>query len=255
MSRFFIPPESIKGNIAVISGREAHHILNVMRLTREERITAFDGSGRLYQGKILDTSNKKVKVQIERVLEDKHPSGIEVALVQALPKKNKMDYIVEKVVELGVDTIIPVRTHRTIVRLDPPRKLARSRRWRRIALEAAKQCGRTKPPEVKDVASWPDVLSFLSGFDLKLLFCLDKKRQLLKDILRTPLEKDFLTGQVQNEPKRVALCVGPEGDFTQDEIRQARDAGCICVSLGANVLKSDTAAVSALAMVNYELKG
>jgi len=111
-------------------------------------------------------------------------------------------------------------------------------------LEAAKQCGRTKTPEIKDVADWGDALSFLSGFDLKLLFCLDKKTQMLKDILRR-----------QNEPKRVALCIGPEGDFTADEIREAHEAGCICVSLGANVLKSDTAALSALAMVNYELKG
>lgn len=242
MSRFYLPPEYIKGNIAVIVGEEAHHILDVMRLKKADRIQAFDGKGALYQGRILDTAYKKVKLKIERVQQDLQVPNLEITLVQALPKKNKMDYIIEKCTELGVDSIIPIQTGRTIVKLYRTKEAIRKRRWLKIAQEAAKQSGRTTIPQVKNLTPWPDVLSILGDFDLKLLLCLSEETRKIKDVLRP-----------QNKPRRIILFIGPEGDFTPDEIRQACACGCLAVSLGANVLKSDTAAVTALAMINYEL--
>ncbi len=215
--------------------------MDVIRLKRGERIQAFDGSGRLYQGKILDTAHRKVKLRIEHARKDTQRSDLKITLVQALPKKNKMDYIVEKCTELGVKAIIPTQTARTIVRIDKDKMSLRRLRWQRIAREAAKQCGRTTIPEVKDLTSWPDVLSCLDNFDLKLLPCLSAKTRKLKDVLRT-----------KNRFRNIILFVGPEGDFTPEEIRQVCNSGCHPVSLGANVLKTDTAAVSVLAMVNYE---
>ncbi|MCQ9208472.1 MAG: 16S rRNA (uracil(1498)-N(3))-methyltransferase [Omnitrophica bacterium] len=243
MSKFFIPPASIQGDIAMIDGKEAHHILDVMRLKAGDRIEAFDGKGTLYQGHILDTANKKVKLKIERVRKTTAVSNLKVTLIQALPKKNKIDYIIQKCTELGVDTIIPVQTARTIVKLDKQKQIARRKRWERIAREAAKQCGRTVNPRIKELTSWKDVLSRLDNFDLKLLPCLSENTQKIKDVL-----------QAQNKVEKIALFIGPEGGFTTEEIRQAQDAGCLAVSLGVNVLKSDTASVCALAMINYELK-
>lgn len=248
MSKFFIPPECIKGNLALIVGQEAHHILDVMRLKKQDRITAFDGTGKLYEGKILDTTNKKVKVQIEHVVQDSQKTDLEITLAQGLPKKNKMDYIIEKCTELGIDLIMPTQTTRTVVKLDRVRFASRKLRWQKVAREAAKQCGRTTIPQVQGLSPWPTVLSALSNFDLKLLFSLvslvslGKQRQRLKDVLRA-----------HNKAKRIILLIGPEGDFTPEEVRGALNAGCIAVSLGKNILKSDTAAISALAMVNYEL--
>jgi 16S rRNA (uracil1498-N3)-methyltransferase len=242
MSAFFVPPECIKAKTALITGRDTHHILDVMRLKKGDKIAFFDGSGRFYQGKILDTAKKRVKVQIEHIRKGNTLPDLEVTLVQALPKKSRMDYIIEKCTELGVHSIIPCQTARTIVKLGRERQSLRKLRWQRLALEAAKQSGRTTIPQVKNLTPWADVLSALRDFDLKLLFCLGENTQKLKSILRA-----------RENVKRIALFIGPEGDFTPDEVRQGTDAGCIAVSLGKTVLKSDTAAVSALAMVNYEL--
>jgi 16S rRNA (uracil1498-N3)-methyltransferase len=243
MSTFFVPPECITGKIALITGQDTHHILDVMRLKKGDNITFFDGSGRFYQGKILDTAKKRVKVQIERVRQENPLSDLEVTLVQSLPKKSRMDYIIEKCTELGVHSIVPCQTARTVVKLGRERQSLRKLRWQRLALEAAKQSGRTTIPQVKNLMLWPDVLSDLRDFDLKLIFCLGEKTQKIKDVLRA-----------RDDVRRLALFIGPEGDFTPDEVLQAGEAGCIAVSLGRTVLKSDTAAVSVLAMVNYELR-
>jgi len=242
MSRFFIPAKSIKGKIALISGQEAHHILDVMRLKDGDSITAFDGQGLLYQGRIIDTSHKQVKLQIESILKDKRKLKAKIALVQALPKKHKMDYIIEKATELGVDSIIPVETTRTIIKLDAQKKLRRHERWQRIAKEASKQCARLTIPEIKEICSWPDALASLSNFNLKLLFCLTKETRPIKKVLAGC-----------KKAKNIALCIGPEGDFTQKEIKAGYQAGCVGASLGTNVLKVDTAALSALSMITYEL--
>jgi len=183
MSRFFISPEVIKGNFAFIVGDEAHHILDVIRLKKGDSVQAFDGKGRLYQGKILDTANKRIKLQIEPIAKDITGTEPEVTLVQALPKKNKMDYILEKCTELGVNSVIPVQTQRTIVRLNKERFHLRYLRWQRIAREAAKQCGRTTIPQIKNLVSWAEALSTLRGFDLKLIASLEAKAKKLKDVL------------------------------------------------------------------------
>ncbi len=243
MSKFYISQECIKGDTAFIVGQEAHHILDVLRYKKGDKLQLFDGTGKLYQSKILDTQAKEVRLKIESVREESLGPNLKITLVQALPKKNKMDYIVEKATELGVDVIIPIQTARTIVKLDKQRQNLRKKRWQRIAQEASKQCGRETIPQVKGLTAWKDVLSILNDYDLKLLACLGEKRQKIKDVL-----------QAQSNARNVIFLIGPEGDFDPEEVRQARDAGCIALSLGKIVLKSDTAAISALAMINYELK-
>jgi 16S rRNA (uracil1498-N3)-methyltransferase len=242
MSRFFISPKFIKDNNALIAGEEAHHVLDVMRLKRGDALQFFDGTGKVYYGRIVNAHSKEVRVEIERVREDMVTSNVEVTLVQALPRKNRMECIVEKCTELGVNTIIPIHTHRAVVKLDRKRAASRHERWQRIAQEASKQCGRTRVPQVKGLTSWHDVLSFISEYDLGMLACLSEGTQNLRNVLG-----------LHKEAKRVIMLIGPEGDFTPSEIDQACNAGCIPVSLGENVLKSDTAAISMLAVVNYEL--
>jgi len=216
--------------------------LDVMRLRTGDEIQAFDGTGRIYSGRILSTAHKSVQLVIERIFEDQQTSEVKITLVQAVPKRDRMDYIVEKATELGIDTVIPVVSARTIVRLNKARRLSRKLRWQRLILEASKQCGQTSLPQLKGLTDWQDLLPLLDGFDLKLLFSLSARAQRLKDVLAA-----------QKGARRIALLIGPEGDFTPAETEQALDAGCIAVSLGRRVLKSDTAAISALAMINYEL--
>lgn len=243
MSRFFIPPESITKDTAVITGQEAHHIIQVMRLKTGGCIRAFDGSGTSYQGRIKEITRGCVTITIESVQKNPQKATPPITLIQALPKKGKMEGIIEKCTELGIDRIIPVKTERTIVTLSAGKVSLWQQRWQRIALAAAKQCGRTTTPQISSLTDWTDILTRLEKFELKLIFCLDAKTQKIQDILR---EKK---GGIKN----AAFLIGPEGDFTPQEINQAINKGCLPVSLGELVLKVDTAAIAALAMINYEL--
>jgi len=153
-----------------------------------------------------------------------------------------MDDVVQKATELGVDVVIPAITARTIIRLDRTKQLIRQKRWQKIAREASKQCARSTFPVVRDPMSWRSVLSCIETQDLKLMFCLNDKTKNLKSILSKQKKISGLT-----------VFIGPEGDFTPEEVRQTKEKGAVCVSLGNNILKTDTAAICALSVINYEL--
>jgi 16S rRNA (uracil1498-N3)-methyltransferase len=241
MSRFYVPKESVKGNIINISGKEAHHILDVMRLKVSDNVVTFDGTGKEYTGFIKEIKTKSAIIEIveTKTLHGKEFSGI--TLAQAIPKKDKMDYIVEKSTELGVSKIIPLVTGRTIPDWDEPKRIASVERWRKIAMEASKQCGRADIPEIDRIKNFPDIAAEAERYDLALIAALEEKAIRLKDAL-----KGFAGG-------KALIAIGPEGDFTPDEIAEAKRSGFKLVSLGSRVLKSDTAGLFVLAILNYEL--
>ncbi len=156
MSRFYVSPDKVGAGEIIVNGPEARHILDVMRLKKEDKVVVFDGTGVEYTGFITkaDTRGKKLVVEIICTKKPAADSMPEITLAHAIPKKAKMEYIVEKATELGVSNIIPLVTDRTIVRPDESSRLSKSERWQKIAVEAAKQCGRTNIPEVKDVAKF-----------------------------------------------------------------------------------------------------
>ena len=264
MSRFYVSKESVKGNQILISGKEAHHILDVMRLKISDRIVVFDGTGKEYVGKVKEAGRKSLSLEIiekrDVVNQDRHS----VTLIQAIPKKDKMDYIVEKATELGVGCVIPVTTTRTIPDWNESKKTGIVQRWQKIAQEAAKQCGRADLPEIGAIAPFEELIrhceepkatkqskkeiaSPLKGlamtvwdYDLKLIAALSDKAVKLKEAL-----KGCPAGNI-------IAAVGPEGDFTAEEIAAAEGKGFKTVNLGSRVLKSDTAALAILAMINYE---
>lgn len=240
MSRFYVPKESIRGNIITIRGQEAHHIIDVMRLKKLDKVVTFDGTGREYSGFIKDIKPRLVTVE---VIQSRTPFGREtsrITLVQAIPKKDKMDYIVEKSTELGVHSIIPVVTRRTIPDWDESKRSSHVQRWRKLATEASKQCGRADIPQVEDIRPFSDCLEGLGDYDLALIAALDDAAVNLKEAIA-----DFMGG-------KVIVAIGPEGDFAPDEVEQARKAGFRLVSLGSRVLKSDTAGLAVMAILNYE---
>lgn len=237
MSRFYVPPECVAGGKIIIRGGELHHARDVMRLAENDEITVFDGTGREYCGLILRVDKGQMTVAIKKTVERK-PGGCELILVQALPKSDKMDLVVEKATELGVERIIPVMTERTVVRPD----IKRTERWRKIALIAAKQCGRTTIPEVMPVTVFADSLDALKEPEIKIIPCLYENTKALKEVLRG------------RRAGSAAVFIGPEGDFTKREIEEAKMIGAVPVSLGAEVLRSETAAVSVLSIMNYELR-
>lgn len=243
MSRFYVPTSNIGERYITIDGEEAHHVIDVMRLKDGDAVVVFDGTGDEYTGFIakIDTRDRKVTVEIVRSDKRSFSSAADITLAQAIPKKGKMDHIVEKATELGVNRIIPMVTERTIVRPDSTGAGKKSSRWRRIALEAAKQCGRTSLPAVDDVTSYKDVVARADEYDLCLFACLSEHVVPLKASLA-----GFKGG-------KMIVFIGPEGDFTPEETSLIADKGnCRLVSLGKRVLKSDTAGLFVLSVLDYE---
>ena len=241
MSRFYAPPENIRGNAIYIDGQEARHILNVMRLGLNDKVVVFDGTGKEYIGFINDVKPKSLKIEIVSTKTPRAEDAPRITLVQAIPKKEKMDYIVEKSTELGVHRIIPVISERTVVRPEKDKRANKVIRWRKIARESAKQCGRVDVPEVKDVQKFFNVIDEVNSYDLALLACLSGDTIGIKQAI-----SNFAAGNI-------LVFIGPEGDFTPEEIIMAGNTSCKFISLGKRVLKSDTAGIFVLSVLNYEL--
>lgn len=242
--RFYVSPAAVHGDTIVVEGDVVHHILHVLRLRPSDAIAIFDGTGREYVGRIAGVTRRIVTIAVERVEEPSAPFGATVTLVQAIPRHGRLETIIEKATELGVARIIPIETARTVptVRDRRERATARQQRWQRIAIEAAQQSGRLTVPPVEPVQSLADALGECRDAQLSLIATLHRAAQPLREILESvPLVSS------------VAVLVGPEGDFTAEEVEAAITAGCRAVSLGHRVLRSDTAAIVLLAMTNYAL--
>ena len=242
--RFYVSPESVlleKDIIEVKDRQEVHHIRDVMRLAKGLSVTVFDGTGKEYKGRIKKIDKVSVAIDIVKIMDSDEDQSLCITLYQAIPKKTKMDFIVEKAAELGVSRIVPLITERTIP--DVKDKSVKKRaRWDRIAKAASKQCGRGRLPEISDIMSFENSLLESKKNDLVLFAALDKDAIPLKRILK---DKNF---------KGISIFVGPEGDFSEKEIMMARDNGYRICSLGDLVLRVETAALYVLSCLNYEYR-
>lgn len=240
VSRFYVRPEDVKGDEIRVSSKEAHHIIDVMRLIPGDGIVAFDGTGKEYIGKILSASKCGLNIKIEKVNSIKEKKNVHITLAQSLPKKAKMDFIVEKAAELGVDEIIPLATERTIVRLSEEKELQKSQHWQNIAISASKQCARLDIPKIRAILKFNEVLKEIKNYDLVMMACLNEDTKPLKEVI-----SNF-------KGKRILVMVGPEGDFSPEETNAARSLGIRLVSLGRLVLRVDTAAIFILSALGYQ---
>lgn len=240
MSRFYVEPGSVRGDSIVVTGDEAHHIIDVMRLKVGDDVVAFDGLGREYSAIIEVIGKKDLTLRIKARHEGKAMGGLSITLIQAIPKSDRMDYIVEKSTELGTRVIAPVFTDRTIAKWDSKKTAARLDRWKNIAMAASKQCGRSDIPDVREASIFDSALAIAADTDIKLIAALSDRAKPLKEVL------------AGRRAKSAAIAIGPEGDFTAREVRTAEDAGFIPVSLGQLVLRSDTAGLAVISILNYE---
>ena len=238
MSRFYVKPEDVTGDEILVSREEAHHIIDVMRLSSGDEIVAFDGTGKEYIGRILNASRGCVKIKIEKINEVKPQDKISITLAQALPKKTKMDFIIEKATELGVDKIIPLATERTIVRLRGEKGPQKNQRWQNVAISASKQCGRPDIPKINPAAKFNDILKEVKHYDLAMMACLNDEAKPLREVI------SGFNG------KKILVMVGPEGDFTPREINSAKIAGVKLISLGRLVLRVETAGLFILSVLS-----
>ena len=240
MHRLFVPPDNISVDEIRVSDKEqVNHLKNVLRLKAGAEIVVFDGQGNEFNCAV-EVVAKEVVLKIKSRNSSKK-TGSSITIACAIPKKSKMDDIIDKLTQLGVDKIIPLETERVIVRLDKNKKAQRQERWQKIAQSASEQSQRSTIPVIEPVKNVSEVLTAAKNYDLKLIPTLYGKRKSLKEVF---------SGSV---PKNVLVFIGPEGDFSDEEVGLAVKAGCIPVSLGQEVLRVETAAVAAASFIKlYE---
>ena len=242
MRRFFVQEIAVEANSCTITGSEARHITKALRLGRGDRIILLDGQGIRFQAIIESVAPQRVKVKLEKPLPKPPDSPVEINLYQALLKTRAMDLVIEKTSELGVYSIHPFASQRTVVRLDSQKARDRVRRWQEISHSATKQSDRRKPAEIGTLISFPDLTTkYRQKSALKIIFWEDEEAKDLKSLLRESFPMTEVVG-----------IVGPEGGFTREEIRMAREAGFTSVSLGQRVLRAETAAITMTAIIQYE---
>lgn len=243
MHRLYCPSQNISGNQIIFTDKEQiHHAKNVLRLKDNEEVVIFDAQGNKYRS-ILEKSLPGSMVFRIKNKKNFIPnlSKVKLTVACAIPKKSKFDDIIDKLTQLGVDRIIPMQTERVVVKLDMRKANSRLSRWRKIALSASEQSQRNNLPSIEPVKSIQQILSEAADYDLKLIPALIGKRKNLKEVFYTV------------RPKNILVLIGPEGDFTPEEVNLARNAGCIPVTLGDFVLRVETAAVAAVSFIKlYE---
>jgi 16S rRNA (uracil1498-N3)-methyltransferase len=237
--RFFITPAQVHGPRIMVSGDDLSHIRSVLRKQPGDTLILLDGQGREYTVRIaaMERSGIITEIVSEARRERRYPL---VTLGQGLPKSEKMDWIVQKATELGVSSIVPLVTERTIVKIRDEEK--RVSRWQKIAREAAMQSNRVDIPEISKIRTFHDFIMTLDpGPMTLLLFPWEEATMPIKDVLR---EKSGV--------KNIIVLIGPEGGFSAKEAEAAGGKGFHLVSLGPNILRTETAAVAMLSMILYE---
>ncbi len=236
MHTFYVPQSHINNNEATISGLEHHHLRNVLRLRLNEKIRIIDGKGSVYISKVIRTKTESsyAKVLNHKFHERKTPL---ITLFQGIPKNDKMTLILQKTTELGVRKIVPITTERS---LQEP-SINRFERWQRVVISATKQCKRVWLPKLCDIKSFEDCLNNFQSYSLSLLLWENEKEQHIKSVIQR-------TSNVES----IAILVGPEGGFTDKEVTDAIESGCIPVSLGSNILRTETAVIATIIIVAYE---
>ncbi|MDP2938043.1 MAG: RsmE family RNA methyltransferase [Candidatus Omnitrophota bacterium] len=243
MHRLYCPSQNISDNKIIIDNKDqVHHAKNVLRLKLNEEVVIFDDEGNEYRSILDKLLPKSMIFQVkgkEKFIPN--PSKIKITVACAIPKDSRMDEIIDKLTQLGAQRIIPLETERVIVKLNKHKRILRQERWKKIALNASLQSQRNTLPVVEPIKNIKEVLSESSDYDLKLIPTLAGERENLKDILAI------------NKAKNILIIIGPEGDFTSEEINLAKKAGFIPVSLGDLVLRVETAAIAVTSFIGLYL--
>ena len=248
MHRFYIAPETWNSVAPMLSGSEAHHAREVLRMKAGEKLVLFNGQGREITAEIVDFSGAEIRLRKLHEAETP-PLQCRIVLGQAIPKGKNMELIVQKAVEIGAAEIAPIISDRTIVQVDSESATQKQSKWRQIAIEASKQSGQNWLPRVHTPRRLTELFSMASeeSFDLRLIGSLQPDAGHLKKILADYSKEHEL------RPRSVLMLIGPEGDFTPAELSLARRHGCQPITLGPIILRVETAAIYCLSILSYEL--
>ncbi|HEY9173161.1 MAG TPA: RsmE family RNA methyltransferase [Verrucomicrobiae bacterium] len=247
MHRFHLPPEACQGPTLTLADREAHHALHVVRLRRGERVSVLDGAGYEYLCDVREATRESVTLA---VLHKNHiaPLPYHLTLLQAMTKGKAFEIIIQKATELGAFRVVPLISERVVSQPDDEAAASKVEKWRWIAIDSIKQCGSAWLPQIEAPLPLKTFLAHHERFELPLVASLQSDRRHLREVL------DDFRIEHGRLPRSVGVFVGPEGDFTSVEMDAIKESGALPVTLGPLVLRSDTAAVYALSVLNYELQ-
>lgn len=237
--RFFVPDVHHAGELVAIGGSDTHKIANVLRLRDGDEVEIVDSAGAVFSA-TLETRDGTLGARLKCVLALRVNSTVTIDVAQGVPKGAKMDFVVEKLSELGVHALIPFESERTVVR---DAGTAKVERWRRLARGAAQQSGRTDVLSVEEPSRFAQVCERMDRYDVVLLPWELAEAQPLRE--RLP---ELIAGV-----RRILVVIGPEGGFSHAEVELARAAGARPVSLGSSILRTETAALVVVAILGYEL--
>jgi 16S rRNA (uracil1498-N3)-methyltransferase len=221
-------------------------------------ITLTDSEGNDFRGRIVRLSEKEALVLPFEAFQLPVESPLEVILLQALPEKERMELIIQKATELGVSAIVPFKSERSISLDEREAKQKKAHRWQEIAVKAVQQSRRAKVPKIENYRSFSEAMEYCRGEGLKILLW-EKEGKDLKEVLKSfstlypPFEKGGEGGFKTNCLGRVHVMVGPEGGFTEEEVALAKEKGFVPVKLGQRILRTETAAITLVAILQYEL--
>ncbi len=239
MHRFFLGQRINADSISISDAKQLHHLKDVLRLQVNDEVIVFDDEGNEYICVIAGLSREKATLTV-KAQRPAQGTPIAVTIACAIPKRGRMDEIIDRLTQLGVASIVPMQTERVIVRLDDSKKAARLERWRRIAKSAAQQSQRATIPLVAPLTRADEVIRQSQDFGLRLIATVSAEKP-VKEVL------------AKSKPTKILVLIGPEGDFSPREVALAQSEGFIPISLGSSVLRVDTAAIAVASYINLSL--
>lgn len=253
MQRYFVPADQFDEQEVRITGEDARHISRVMRSRVGDQVIACNGQSLDVLVEITELAEGVVTASIVETLEQHGEPNLFVTIAQSLPKADKMESVIQKCTEIGASSFLPFLSERTVVQYDERKEVKRIQRWSKIAKEAAEQSHRSRIPLVESPVSWKQLLKQFADYDL-ICFCYEKEDgHQLRDVVQ-PFAQSLTADHhhASNQVTRVMIVVGPEGGFSEQEVAAAEASGAVATGLGRRILRTETAAMIALACIMYE---
>ncbi|MGB8657491.1 MAG: 16S rRNA (uracil(1498)-N(3))-methyltransferase [Candidatus Zixiibacteriota bacterium] len=243
ITNFYTNPENVENETLTIDGEEARHILSVLRHKAGDTISVVDGCGTRYNVQIEKTSKTSLQGKILSLIRTENEPTCHVTLAQAVCRQERMDFLIEKATEIGVSSVIPILTERSLIRISGiPQAKKKVERWRRIAIAGMKQSLRTVLPEIEPVIKFEELLPQIKSYDLCLIASPNKGSKSIRELR-----------ELKRKQKKILLIVGPEAGFTEEELALTEAQGAIPITLGTRRLRTETAGIVFLSLLLHQL--
>ncbi|MCK0471601.1 16S rRNA (uracil(1498)-N(3))-methyltransferase [Halalkalibacter sp. APA_J-10(15)] len=247
MQRYFVLPEQMKDNEVSITGEDVKHISKVMRMSIGDVIVCSNNASRTVRCTIKDMSDQQVIAVIDEAIQPNTELPIEVTIAQALPKADKLDWIIQKGTELGVHTFQPFAASRSIVKWDRKKAMKKRERLEKIAKEAAEQAYREKIPYVADFIPFTELLKMVQHYDRTVIAYEEVAKEQDHTYFANTLQ-ELTKGQ------RLLIIIGPEGGLSEEEVEKLQEQEAVPCSFGPRILRTETAAMYALSAISYHFE-